>query len=86
MREICENYLQVKTPEYTITSQILKNIASVEYSKAIVETTTILQNWQNKLETEAKARSIAFSLQKTGLNIRFENVKKFLNKMPTTSL
>lgn len=69
-------------PEYTITSHILKNISGIEYSKAIVETTAILPNWQNQLIIEAKARTIAFSLQRFGLNIHVDNVKKRLNRMP----
>ncbi len=71
------------TPEYTITTQTLKNIAIIEYSRAIIESTTILQNWQTQLETEAKARTITYSLQRGGINVHFEAVKRYLNKMPT---
>lgn len=69
-------------PEYTVTNQILNSIAGIEYAKAIIESTTILPNWQKQLETEAKARTIAFSLQRYGLNVQYEDVKKRLNKMP----
>ncbi len=70
-------------PEYTITNHTLNNIAAVEYAKAIIETTTILQSWESQLVIEAKARTITYSLQRAGYNCSLDAVQKYLNKMPT---
>lgn len=72
----------MNTPEYTITNQALKNIANIEYAKAIIETTTILPHWQNQLKTEAQARSITYSLQNESINTSVSDIKKYLNDMP----
>ncbi|HSX39307.1 MAG TPA: Fic family protein [Candidatus Saccharimonadales bacterium] len=63
-------------PEYSISSKTLKNIASIEYSKALIENSTILTHWEKQLEKEALARTIAFSWQFLGLNLPYETVKK----------
>jgi Fic family protein len=72
----------VSIPEYTITNQTLQNIAQIEYAKAIIENTTLLQNWQDRLHIEAKTRIITFSFQKEGFNVSLDQVSKQLNKMP----
>lgn len=72
----------MNVPEYTITGQILKNIASIEYAKALIENTVILPNWQTQLEVEAQAKTIAYSLQRYGLNTNYTEVKKYINNMP----
>lgn len=70
-------------PEYTITNNVLRNIAYIEYAKALIETTAILPTWQSQLKIEAKAKTITYSLRKDNINVDFEEVKRYLNKMPS---
>ncbi len=71
-------------PEYAITGNTLKNIASSEYARAIIETTTLLPNWTTQLEKDATTRTIYFSLMREGLNINFDIVKRFVSGLPTS--
>lgn len=70
-------------PEYTITNNILRNIAYIEYAKALIETTTILPTWQKQLQIEARAKTITYSLRKDNINVDFEDVKRYLNNIPS---
>lgn len=78
MREMCKNYF-VYVPEYTITSEILKNIASIEYSKAVIESQAVLPHWEQQLQKEAAIRTIKFSLSSEGLNFEANEIKKYLD-------
>lgn len=54
-------------PEYSITSKTLNNIAIIEYGKAVIENTTILPSWEDKLKKEAKIKIVHGSLQLLGI-------------------
>jgi Fic family protein len=66
-------------PEYTITSQILSNIANIEYGKAIVETRKILPSWKRQLQKEARTRFMFSAGYDMGVNIRFERIKRIVD-------
>ncbi len=68
-------------PEYSITTKTLKNVANIEYCKAIIETCAILPHWQKQLEKEARIRTVTATLQFQGINISFDTVKKFIDKV-----
>jgi Fic family protein len=68
-------------PEYTITSEILKNIASIEYSKAIIESQTVLPHWEKQLQKEANIRTIKHSLGSDGYVFDGTQIKKYLDKI-----
>lgn len=76
----------MKLPDYSITPDILKNIATIEYSKALIELTTILPNWQTQLRLEAKTRTITYSLQRSGINADETDVKAYLDNLKTNVL
>ncbi|MBT6401239.1 hypothetical protein HN803_05455 [candidate division WWE3 bacterium] len=63
-------------PEYTITSEILKNIATIEYGKAIIDSQKILPHWKKQISKEAKVRTIRHSLQLEGMNFEEDKVKR----------
>ncbi len=63
-------------PEYSISNTILKNIGNIEYAKAVIENTPILENWQNQLEKKALAENITNLLQMENYNFPAEIVKK----------
>jgi Fic family protein len=63
-------------PEYTITGKILENIGTVEYGKAIVETTTILPNWQKQLEKERKVSLLYNTLSMEGIRVDINTIKR----------
>lgn len=66
-------------PEYTISLKILKNISNIEYSKAIIESNTLLPSFQNQLQKEAKVKKLHGILNLYGLNIVEEAIKKHVN-------
>ena len=74
-------------PEYSITSKTLSNISTIEYGKAIIESTTILPSWETKLKKEATIKTVYGSLQILGINTdqqsiksAVENINKALNQ------
>lgn len=71
------------TPEYTITANILKNIADIEYSKAVIEHTTILPTWERQLQKEMQLRFILATLQMLGKNYPSDLIKAFINELET---
>jgi len=55
-------------PEYTITNKILKNIATVEYAKALAENTPILPTLEESMQKEASfclIKSLCTEMTKT---------------------
>lgn len=68
-------------PEYSITNQTIKNIANIEYSKAIVENATILPNLQRQLEKDATMRFIYYTLDMYGLNVNINFIKRYLDEI-----
>ncbi|OGC77528.1 hypothetical protein A2619_01960 [candidate division WWE3 bacterium RIFOXYD1_FULL_39_9] len=68
-------------PEFTITQKVLKNIGFIEYYRAIIENTVILQNWENQLKKEAKIAFIYSTLQEQGINVHYDAVKRSLDNM-----
>lgn len=68
-------------PEYSITSEILKNIASCEYNKAIIENLAILPTWEKQLQKEALIRVIKHTLGTDGYSFNDDEIKSYLDKM-----
>lgn len=81
MREICKNYLRMYVPEYTITSEILKNVASCEYNKALIESLTVLPSWRKQLQKEAQLRTIKHTLGTDGFFFEEEAIKRYLDRL-----
>ena len=63
-------------PEYTITSEILKNISTIEYCRALIENTPILPHWQRQLQKEALVKTTQAVLIGEGFNFTEEVIKK----------
>lgn len=70
-------------PEYTITAKTLKNIASIEYGKAIIDSIVVLQNWERQIQTQTLVDSISANLQLEGLAVSDDVVKKAANQLLT---
>lgn len=66
-------------PRYSVSKSILKNVASVEYGRSVIENVTILPNWQKQLEKDALFRSIYFSWLSADLNFSKDLIKACLN-------
>ncbi|MCA9307970.1 MAG: hypothetical protein R3B92_01410 [Patescibacteria group bacterium] len=66
-------------PEYTITPKILKNIADIEYSRAIIDNTTILSLWQSRLLSEALTQKVYSLLELEGYNLNKDETKKVVD-------
>jgi Fic family protein len=66
-------------PEYSITSEILKNIAAAEYCRALIENTTILPHWKTQLKKEAETSSLMAMLEQEGYKFEETEVKKELD-------
>jgi Fic family protein len=78
-----KSYCLMYIPEYTITNEILNNISGIGYAKAIIETTTILPNWEKQLVKDARLRTIQFGLELEGNTIPPNTIKKYLDGIET---
>jgi len=70
----------VFVPEYSITTETLRNISNIEYARSIIENTVILPHWQKQLEKEAKIRIV-----KNSCNDSAETVKAYIDGLERTS-
>ena len=66
-------------PEYSITPKILKNIASIEYARAVIENTSILPTWALQLQREALTSTVINLLHLEGVNADTEVVKSHID-------
>lgn len=66
-------------PEYSITSEILKNISAVEYCRALIENTTILPHWKMQLKKEAETKTLQALLEMEGFKFDETEIKKELD-------
>jgi Fic family protein len=71
-------------PEYTLTAKTLKNIGTTEYSRAIVENTVVLQNWEKKLQNQTLIDEISSNLQLEGFAAPTDIVKKVIDDLENT--
>lgn len=87
--QFCGKYariiLHMFIPEYTITSNILNNIANVEYGKAIIENTTIFPNWQKQMQKEAKILFIEALMLSLGRRIEQKDIKAHIDDIKGTN-
>jgi len=70
-------------PEYTVTSKTLKNIANIEYGKAVIENTVILQNWEKQLQNQTLVENVFSAMQLEGMAISEDQVKKIVDGLET---
>jgi len=68
-------------PEYTITPNILKSITSIEYSRSLIENTSILPNFENRLVREAAAEFILSSFRFLGESANPQEIKMYVDKI-----
>lgn len=74
------------TPDYTVTSKILRSIGHFEYARAVIENTVILHNWEQQLQKEARILLIEATCRKQGLNIDAADIKKLLETESTQKI
>jgi len=65
-------------PKFTITNKTLKNIATIEHGKGVMESTTILPNWQKQIEKESKIKTVSAYLKTLHLNAQPDLIKKYI--------
>ncbi len=65
-------------PEFTVTQKTLKNIGTVEYSRAIADSVKILPAWEKQLRKEAITSRIYSLLKTEGTGIDEQTVKASL--------
>ena len=73
-------------PEYTITPKTLRNISTIEYSRAIIENTTILQNFEIRLEKDTSIESIVHTLAFSGKKVSSELVRKKVDDIEKSAI
>jgi hypothetical protein len=71
----------VYIPEYLISAKILQNISAIEYSKAIIDTTTLLENLELQLSKKAKIEKITALLKLEGYLFPEEFIKKRIENL-----
>lgn len=67
-------------PEFTITPDILKNVANIEYAKAIVDSTVVLPHWEQQLIAQTKVDFTMSNFYFENINCSHEQVKRVFNK------
>ena len=70
---------QMFLPEYTITNKILKNIATVEYAKALAENTPILPTLEESIQKEASYDLVKALCTELGKEFNDSQVKMALD-------
>lgn len=73
------------TPEYTITSKTLKNISTIEYGKSLIENTTILPSWEQRLKKDNIIKFIYNSLKNLNINTGTDKIKAFVDQLTLAS-
>jgi Fic family protein len=76
-------------PEYSITAKTLKSIASIEYSKAVIESTVILPQWETQLQSQAIVDETYANLLLENRTAQIEAIKKAVDSLtsnPPTEL
>ena len=68
-------------PEYTITPNILKSVANIEFNRSFIENTSILPNFEQRLVREAEVEFIISSYKFQGENVNPQEVKISVDKM-----
>ncbi len=68
-------------PEYLISAKTLRNISAIEYSKAIIDTTTLLENLELQLRKKAKIEKITALLKLEGYLFPEEFIKKRIENL-----
>ncbi|MFZ5424244.1 MAG: Fic family protein [Patescibacteria group bacterium] len=68
-------------PEYSVTTEILKNISAIEYGRGIIENTTILPSWDRQLKREALIKDTFNILSLGGHSILKEIIKKAVDEV-----
>ena len=71
-------------PEYTITPNILKNIAAIEYSRSLIENSAILQTHEDRLVKDASINFIFNSYQFIGENLPAAEIKRQVDGLTST--
>ena len=68
-------------PEYVITAKVLNNIASIEYAKAIIDTTPLLENLEGQLRKKAKTEKIISLLKLEDYSFSEDLIKKRIENL-----
>lgn len=84
---MCENYHDqiivdhvMFAPDYTITPNILKAIASIEYNRSVIENASMLPNFENRLAREISTELIVNSYKFMGESINSQQTKAQVDK------
>ena len=70
------------SPDYSLTNTTLNNIANIEYNKAVIETTSLLPNWQKQLKQEAEIEQIFSIMRKQGIMCKEQEIKRAVKRLP----
>lgn len=69
------------SPDYLISSDIVKNISTLEYAKAVVENLPLLPKWENQLKKDALVKSVYFGLKMQKYNFTVEKIKLVVDEI-----
>jgi len=65
-------------PNYTISPAILKNIASIEAARALIDNAPLVPAWENQFREDAAARSVHFGTHLEGNDLSLAQAKKVI--------
>lgn len=66
-------------PNYTISSGILKNIASIEAAKALIDNAPLVPSWENQFREDAAIRAVHFGTHLEGNDLTLDQTKKVID-------
>lgn len=65
-------------PKYSISPTILKNIASCEAAKALIDNAALVPSWENQFREDAAIRTVHFGTHLEGNDLSFAQAKKVI--------
>ncbi len=65
-------------PKFTISEEILRNIAQIEAAKALIDNAPLLPAWENQFREEATARTVHHGTHLEGNDLSFNQAKKVI--------
>jgi Fic family protein len=72
-------------PKFTISSDILKNIGTIEACKEVVNTAPLVPAWEKQFQSDARARAIHFGTHLEGNDLSLTQAKKVIEGKKVTA-
>ncbi len=75
---MCENYILMYTPKFTITNTILKNIGVIEAAREVIDHAPLLPFYEKEFQKDALARSVHHGTHIEGNELNLNQAEKVM--------